>query len=151
MLEEAVAEQGVELYLTVEEAEALARAAVATQLKDRRQKALVDQALDQIAVVCRQVRRSAEAGDEQVGSADRPGGCGPREVASRRAHREVGRAAAGRAIGCLLMIPVSIVLSVVLTVVLNALLTSASIRAIAAREGRPPVRPDTGVACRSIR
>ena len=61
MLEETVAEQGVELHLTVEETEALARAAVDTQLRDRRQKALVDQALDQIAVVCRQVRTSVGA------------------------------------------------------------------------------------------
>jgi hypothetical protein len=61
-----LADQSIELHLTVEEAEALARAAVDTQLKDRRQKALLDQALDQIAVVCRQVRRAVEAGDELV-------------------------------------------------------------------------------------
>lgn len=67
MFDEAVAEQSVELHLTVEEAEALARAAVDTQLIGGR-KALVDQALDQIAVVCRQVRRSVEAGDELIDS-----------------------------------------------------------------------------------
>jgi hypothetical protein len=66
MLKDAVAEQNIELHLSVEEAEALARAAIDTQLKDRRQKALVDQALDQIAVVCRQVRGRVEAGDELV-------------------------------------------------------------------------------------
>jgi hypothetical protein len=66
MLEETVAEQGVELHLTVEEAEALARAAIDTQLRDRRQKALVNQTLDQIAVVCRQVRTSVGSGDERI-------------------------------------------------------------------------------------
>jgi hypothetical protein len=66
MLEDAVFKESVDLRLSVEEAEALARAAVDTPLKDRRQKALADQALDQIAVVCRQVRRRVEAGDELI-------------------------------------------------------------------------------------
>lgn len=66
MLEETVAEESIELHLSVEEAEALARAATSSQIKDRRQKALLDQALDQIAVVCRQVRRRVEAGDELI-------------------------------------------------------------------------------------
>ena len=66
MLEDAVADKSVELHLTVEEAEALARAAVDASLKDCRQKALVDQALDQVAVVCRQVRARGEAGDELI-------------------------------------------------------------------------------------
>jgi hypothetical protein len=68
MLEDAVADQSVELHLTVEEVEALARAAVDAKPQDRRQKALVDQALDQIAVVCRQVRARVEAGDELIDS-----------------------------------------------------------------------------------
>jgi hypothetical protein len=68
MLEETVAEQSVEVHLTIEEAGALARAAVDTPLQDRRQKALVAQALDQIAIVCRQVRTSIEAGGERVDS-----------------------------------------------------------------------------------
>jgi hypothetical protein len=66
MLEDVVSGQGVDLHLTVEEAEALARAAVDTKFKDRRQKAHLDQALDQIAVVCRQVRTRVEAGDELI-------------------------------------------------------------------------------------
>ncbi|MFN8232259.1 MAG: helix-turn-helix domain-containing protein [Actinomycetota bacterium] len=68
MLEGTVADQSVELHLTVEEVEALARATVDAKPKDRRQKALVEQALDQIAVVCRQVRARVEAGDELIDS-----------------------------------------------------------------------------------
>jgi hypothetical protein len=66
MLEDVVSDQSVDFHLTVEEAEALARAAVDAKSKDRRQKALVDQALDQIAVVCRQVRARVEAGDQLI-------------------------------------------------------------------------------------
>lgn len=56
MVEESVANESVDLHLSIEEAEALARAANSAELKDRRQRALLDQALDQIALVCRQVR-----------------------------------------------------------------------------------------------
>src|SRR5688572_19159225 len=66
MVEELVANQGIEVHLTVEEAEALARAANPSDIRDRRTKALMDQALDQIAVVCRQVRERVRAGDNVV-------------------------------------------------------------------------------------
>lgn len=62
MLENAVAEQSIDVHLSVEEAEALARAAKAAAIKDRRTKALVEQALEQIAMVCRQVRERVRAG-----------------------------------------------------------------------------------------
>jgi hypothetical protein len=41
MLEDASAEESVDLHLTVEEAEALARAAAGGQVKDQRQKAIL--------------------------------------------------------------------------------------------------------------
>lgn len=66
MFEEAVANESIDLHLTVEEAEALARAAKSSQIKDRRQKALMEQALDQISLLCRQVRERARAGDEFI-------------------------------------------------------------------------------------
>jgi hypothetical protein len=68
MFEEAVGGESIEVHLTVEEAEALARAAASVQIKDRREKALTDQALDQIAIVCRQVRRSVRDADEFIDS-----------------------------------------------------------------------------------
>jgi hypothetical protein len=68
MVEEAVAEESVDIHLTVEEAEALARAAKSAELKDRRQRALLDQALDQIALVCRQIRDRVLAADEFIDS-----------------------------------------------------------------------------------
>jgi hypothetical protein len=61
IVEELVAAEGVEIYLRIEEAEALARAANAADIKDRRTRALVEQALDQIAVVCRDVRDRVDA------------------------------------------------------------------------------------------
>lgn len=67
MLEEAVAKEGLDLYLTVEEAEALARAA-SSGVDDKRTKALRDQALDQIALLCRQVRERIRQGDTLVDS-----------------------------------------------------------------------------------
>lgn len=63
MFEEAVADEGIEIYLTVEEAEALARAAVSAVIKDARTKALRDQALDQIGLICRRVRERVRNGD----------------------------------------------------------------------------------------
>jgi hypothetical protein len=68
MVEEAVAEESVDIHLTFEEAEALARAARSGELKDRRQRALLDQALDQMALVCRQVRERVLAADEFIDS-----------------------------------------------------------------------------------
>ena len=64
MLEELVASQTIEVFLTVEEAEALARAAKAGDVEDRRTRALADQALDQIAAICRRVRERVGAGDK---------------------------------------------------------------------------------------
>lgn len=66
MLEEAVAEQSIDIHFSIEEAEALARAAVGADIKDKRTKALVGQALDQIAILCRQVRERVRAGDTFV-------------------------------------------------------------------------------------
>lgn len=63
MLEDAVGEQGIDLHLSVEEAEALARAAKSERINERRTKALVDQALDQVALLCRQVRERVRVGD----------------------------------------------------------------------------------------
>jgi hypothetical protein len=72
MVEELVAGEGIDIYLTVEDAEALARAAKAADIKDRRTKALMEQTLDQIAVVCRDVRDRIEAGDKWIGAAVGP-------------------------------------------------------------------------------
>ena len=66
MVEEVVGNQHIEVFLTVEEAEALARAAKAAEIKDRRTKTLAEQALDQIAAICRQVRDRVRAGDKVV-------------------------------------------------------------------------------------
>jgi hypothetical protein len=68
MVEAAVANESVDIHFTIEEAEALARAAKSAELKDRRQRALLDQALDQIALVCRQVRDRVLAADEFIDS-----------------------------------------------------------------------------------
>jgi hypothetical protein len=66
MAEKLVREQGINLYLTVEEIEALARSVKGREPQDTRQAALADQALDQIAYVCQQVRNRVDAGDRQV-------------------------------------------------------------------------------------
>lgn len=66
MYEDLVADQGIEVYLTVEEAEALARSAMGRESKDAREKALTGQALDQIAHLCRGVRDCVTAGDTDV-------------------------------------------------------------------------------------
>ena len=63
ILEEMVASEGLDVHLTVEEAEALARAAKSGHIKDPRTKALIDQALDQIGLLCRQVRERVRLGD----------------------------------------------------------------------------------------
>lgn len=63
MFDEVVGDQTIDVHLTVEEAEALARAAKATAQLDKRTKALMEQALDQIALLCRQVRERVRAGD----------------------------------------------------------------------------------------
>lgn len=66
MLEEAVAGQSIDIHLSIEEAEALARTAMSVDIKDKRTKALVGQALDQMAILCRQVRERIRAGDTIV-------------------------------------------------------------------------------------
>lgn len=66
MLDEAVAEQSIDIHLSIEEAEALALAANREAIKDKRMKALVEQALDQIAILCRQVRERVRVGDTFV-------------------------------------------------------------------------------------
>lgn len=66
MLETIACEQGVEIFLSLEEAEALARSAQGKEPGEIRQKALTDQALDQIAYICRQVRNRVTAGERQV-------------------------------------------------------------------------------------
>jgi len=63
MFEEQVGDQTIDLHLTIEEAEALARAAKSPDLKDKRTKALAEQALGQVALLCRQVRERVRAGD----------------------------------------------------------------------------------------
>ncbi len=71
MFEELVGDQSIDLHLTIEEAEALARAAKSPELKDKRTKALAEQALDQIAVLCRQVRARVRDGDTFIDSYSR--------------------------------------------------------------------------------
>ncbi len=66
MFEEAVVEQSIDVHLSMEEAEALARAAKAEAIKDKRTKALAEQALDQMAILCRQVRERVRSGDDFV-------------------------------------------------------------------------------------
>ena len=66
MFEEAVANESLDVHLTVEEAEALAHAAKSGQIKDPRLKALTDQALDQIGLLCRQVRERVRLGDSFI-------------------------------------------------------------------------------------
>lgn len=66
MLEEAIAAESVDLHLSIEEAEALARAAKAATISDKRTRALTEQALDQIGVLCRQVRERIRAGDSFI-------------------------------------------------------------------------------------
>jgi hypothetical protein len=63
MLEESIAEQGIDVHLTIEEAEALARVAKAAPITDKRIRALTEQALDQIAALSRQVRERVRVGD----------------------------------------------------------------------------------------
>lgn len=63
MFEELVSAESIDVHLTIEEAEALAHAAKSAQVKDRRTRALMEQALDQIALLCRQVRERVRAGD----------------------------------------------------------------------------------------
>jgi hypothetical protein len=63
MFEEAAAEESIDVHLSIEEAEALARAAKAEAIEDKRRRALVDQAIDQIAILCRQVRERVRVGD----------------------------------------------------------------------------------------
>jgi hypothetical protein len=66
MLEQSVAQEGIDVHLTVEEAEALAQAASSGQSGDRRQKALTEQALDQLALLCRRVRERVRLGDQFI-------------------------------------------------------------------------------------
>lgn len=66
MVEETVGNQQIGVFLTVEEAEALARTAKAADIKDRRTRALADQALDQIAEICRRVQDRVRAGDQTI-------------------------------------------------------------------------------------
>ncbi len=68
MLEDQAAAESIELHLSVEEAEALAVAAQAATLKDKRVKALRDQALDQIGYVCRRVRERVRLADTFIDS-----------------------------------------------------------------------------------
>lgn len=63
LFEASVADQYITAHLTVEEAEALARAAKSEVIKDKRRRALVEQALDQFAILCRRVRDRVRAGD----------------------------------------------------------------------------------------
>jgi hypothetical protein len=66
MLEKSVADQGIQLHLTVEEAEALANAIAPTNGSRDRERCLVEQALDQVALVCRRVRERVRLGDETI-------------------------------------------------------------------------------------
>ncbi len=66
IFEDKVADQTIEPYLSVEEAEALAHAAASSEIKDKRQKALTHQALEQIGLLCRGVRERMRVGDEHV-------------------------------------------------------------------------------------
>lgn len=64
ILEGLVADEHIDLRLSVEEAEALATAACAAPIKDRRAKAVVHQALEQIAYACGSVRERVRGADE---------------------------------------------------------------------------------------
>jgi hypothetical protein len=64
MLDELVAREYVDLHMTIEEAEALATAACAAPLRDRRTKDVADQALEQIAYACGSVRARVRGADE---------------------------------------------------------------------------------------
>jgi hypothetical protein len=68
MYEKRAANESIQVHLTIEEAEALARAANAEASQDKRTRALVGQALDQIALLCRQVRERVRLGDEFMDS-----------------------------------------------------------------------------------
>ena len=68
MFEDLVADQRIEPYLTVEEGEAVATVAKMAQVKDKRLKALSDQALEQIGTLCRQIRERVRAGDDFIDS-----------------------------------------------------------------------------------
>lgn len=63
MFEDAVAHAAIELHLTVEEAEALAVAIKLEAIADKHIRALASQALDQIALVCREIRERARIAD----------------------------------------------------------------------------------------
>lgn len=66
MVEELVAKESIDVHLSVEEAEALARAVKSLDIKDKRASALVDQALDQIGLLCRQVRERVRNADHFI-------------------------------------------------------------------------------------
>jgi hypothetical protein len=68
MLAEQVADEQLEVYLSVEEAEALADAAESAETPDKRKAALIRQATEQIRLVAGQVREAHRSADAHVGA-----------------------------------------------------------------------------------
>jgi hypothetical protein len=83
MLEEVVADQGIDVHLDISEAEALARAAKSAIITDKRERTLVAQALDQVALLCRQVRERVRLGDSLI---DTCTSSIPRSISAQKTH-----------------------------------------------------------------
>lgn len=86
MFQREVNQETIEIHLTVEEAEAVAAAAAAGALTDKGKRALTDQALDQIGMLCRQVRERVRAADNFIPA---PARSIPRKTADRAIQVEV--------------------------------------------------------------
>lgn len=67
MLDEQVANEQLDVYLSVEEAEALADAAESAEVPDKRKRALVQQATEQIQLLASQVREAHRRADTNPG------------------------------------------------------------------------------------
>lgn len=67
IFEDIVGDETIDVRLTVEEAEALARMAAAGHVEDKRTRALAHQALDQMAHLCRVIRERVASADDFFG------------------------------------------------------------------------------------
>ena len=63
MFDAAVRAEHIHLVWTIEEAEAVATAACSAPISDRRKKAIVEQALDQLSLLCGDIRETVRGGD----------------------------------------------------------------------------------------
>lgn len=68
IFENEVNQEPIDVQLTIEEAEALATAAASATVTDKRVQVLAGQALDQIGMLCRQVRERVRLGDTFIDS-----------------------------------------------------------------------------------